>query len=396
MLLTFTGTFVAAFPVSCMPVLFKEISDDLNLSLVQLGTIWGMSSLAGLVVSIIGGVISDRFGPKNVLCVCSLLVGITGALRGLSNSFFMLAATMFLNALIRLVIPVTITKTVGQWFKGPKMGTVMGIAAMGMGFGLMLGPLISATVVSPLIGGWRHVMYLYGAVSALFGIFWFLVRARPYAGSITTTTKGNLSLKQSFVKLIRLKSLWMMALTMLFRQGGIIGVTGYLALYLRNKGWTNAAADGTLSIFYVISTILVVPLSVLSDRLGSRKMVLFPALLITVISTALIPLVPDSLIWLMVALTGICMDGFLAILSTMVLETKNVGYENSGLALGIVYTISQFGSLASPPLGNSFASKGAGLPFFFWAGLAAAAFVIFFFVHETGRKKPNVIQIISS
>jgi hypothetical protein len=80
----------------------------------------------------------------------------------------------------------------------------------------------------------------------------------------------------------------------------------------------------------------------------------------------------------------------------MVLETKNVGYENSGLALGIVYTISQFGSLASPPLGNSFASKGAGLPFFFWAGLAAAAFVIFFFVHETGRKKPNVIQIISS
>jgi len=70
-----------------MPVLFKEISQDLNLSLVQIGTIWGIASLAGLFVSIIAGVLGDRFGMKAIIAICAVLVGISGALRGLATSF---------------------------------------------------------------------------------------------------------------------------------------------------------------------------------------------------------------------------------------------------------------------------------------------------------------------
>src|SRR3989304_119530 len=139
-LLTGTGTFVAALPFSCMPVLFKEISEDLGLSLVQIGTIWGISSLAGGFVSLFPGLLSDRFGVKFILSLFCILVGVTGALRGLSNSFLTLAITVFLNGVVRLVVPVNVTKTVGMWFRGPKMGMAMGISAMGMGLGLTLGP----------------------------------------------------------------------------------------------------------------------------------------------------------------------------------------------------------------------------------------------------------------
>ena len=85
-LLTLTGTFVTAISMSSMPVLFKEISDDLGLDLVQIGFIWGIANLAGIFVSIIGGVISDRFELRRLLCVLSILVGITGAMRGLSGN----------------------------------------------------------------------------------------------------------------------------------------------------------------------------------------------------------------------------------------------------------------------------------------------------------------------
>jgi MFS family permease len=385
-LATITGTFVSAIPFSCMPVLFKEISDDLGLSLVQIGSIWGIASLAGIFVSIIAGVLSDKFGIKIILSVFCILVGVTGALRGLSESFFILALTVFLNGIARLVIPITVTKAIGVWFRGRNLGLAMGIGAMGMGFGLMLGPMISATVVSPSLGGWRNVMYLYGAVSALVGILWAIFGREPRRSDLLTSGSAGVPLRQPLLKLVRLKAIWFISLTMLFRVGALMGTTGYLPLFLRNQGWTEVAADGALAAFYGISTLCVVPLSYLSDRLGTRKMILYPALLITMFCIGLIPYVNDATVWVLLLLAGVFMDGFMSLMTTMLLETRGVGSDYSGIALGINFTIIHIGSVSSPPLGNSLAAINNGAPFLFWAALSAVAFVLLFFVKETGRK----------
>ena len=44
---TLTFALASSAPRMCMPVLFKEISEDLGLDLVQVGTVWGMNALAG-------------------------------------------------------------------------------------------------------------------------------------------------------------------------------------------------------------------------------------------------------------------------------------------------------------------------------------------------------------
>jgi len=386
-LATVTGTFVSAVPFSCMPVLFKEISDDLGLSLVQIGSIWGISSLAGIFVSIIAGVLSDKFGMKLILSVSCILVGVTGALRGLSDSFFVLAFTVFLNGVVRLVVPITVSKTIGVWFRGRNLGMAMGIGAMGMGLGLMLGPMISATILSPALGGWRNVMYLYGAVSALVGILWVFFGREPAAIASSASGSPTVPLRQVLAKLIRLKGLWFIGLTMLFRVGGLMGTTGYLPLYLRDKGWTVVSADGTLAAFYGISTLCVVPLAFLSDRLGSRKVILYPALVVTIFCIGLIPYVDGAAVWALMILAGIFMDGFMSIIVTILLETEGVGPAYSGIALGIVFTIVHIGSVSSPPLGNSLASISAGTPFLFWAALSVVALAVLFFVRETGKKR---------
>ena len=62
-----TCTFTVAMPSMCMPVLFDEISADLGLSLVQIGSIWGLLFLPGAFVGLIGGPLGDRFGAKPTL-----------------------------------------------------------------------------------------------------------------------------------------------------------------------------------------------------------------------------------------------------------------------------------------------------------------------------------------
>ena len=179
-LLSAIGTFVVAIQNSAMPVLFKEISEALNLDLVQIGTIWGINSLAGIFMSIIAGLLSDRFGVKLVLSVICIMSGITGALRGISNSYLMLLTTVFINGIFRMIVPITITQTVGIWFKGKNLGLAMGISAMGIALGLTLGPMISSTILSPLLGGWRNVIYFFGAIAVFMGILWILFGREPY------------------------------------------------------------------------------------------------------------------------------------------------------------------------------------------------------------------------
>jgi MFS family permease len=62
-----------------MPVLFDEIAADLHLSLVQVGLVWGIGALPGIVAGLLGGAIGDRFGPKRVLILGCMLSGFWAA-----------------------------------------------------------------------------------------------------------------------------------------------------------------------------------------------------------------------------------------------------------------------------------------------------------------------------
>ena len=82
-----TCTFTVAMQQICMTVLFKEISEDLGLSLVEIGVIWGIPALSGLLVVFTGGLLSDRYGAKRVIGIACLLAGVAGALRGIAGDF---------------------------------------------------------------------------------------------------------------------------------------------------------------------------------------------------------------------------------------------------------------------------------------------------------------------
>lgn len=379
-----TFTLVSGMPYACMPVLFAEIAADLNLSVVQLGSVWGMVGLASASVVMIGGILGDRFGIKIVLGLVCVLAALAGASRGLTSDFLGIAVTVFAYGLVRGLITPNIHKACGLWFEPRNLGTANSIVGLGMGIGLMLSPLISATVLSPWLGGWRQVMFFYGAGSLLVGLLWLLAGRMPSPVSTLAAGAETVSLKQAIARLLRLKKLWLLGLALMCRSSCIIGMVGYLPMYLAERGWDNASADGTLTALYGASTLLVVPVSLLSDRTRSRKPIMLAALVISTISIGLIPVVDGVAIWVMVLLAGMFIDTYVILSFTMVQEIREIEPQYYGAALGIVLTLAEFGNFVSPTVGNSLAAINAGLPLLFWAGLSLAALVILFFVRETG------------
>jgi len=388
-----THIFAVGMPRMCMPVLFSEISEELGLSLVQVGTVWGILSLSGLLTGLIGGLLGDRYGTKLTLAAACVMGGVFGGLRGLSNSFPGLIATMFLFGFSTATLSLNTHKAAGIWFPRHQLGIANGILSTGMGIGVTLGSLVSATVLSPLLGSWRNVLFLYGAISIAIGLLWSLSRSGPGLPRSGPTTH-QIPLRQSLSHVARIKDVWILALSQIFLNGCLQGTTGYLPLFLRGKGWTAAMADGALAAYSAAGMVGAIPISLLSDRLGSRKVVLIAAQLVTLIGVGLLAVVDGSMIWLVVITMGFFREALAAVMITLTMELEGVGEKYAGTALGLSSSVGRIGGLFSPPLGNSFASISAGLPFAFWSGLVAVSVALLSLIKEkTGWEKPALMNI---
>ena len=370
-----TNTLVMAVQSMCMPVLFKAISADLSLNLVQVGMVWGIVALPGIATSLFGGAAADRFGPKRVLVVGCFLTGLAGALRGLANDFPSLLGAMFLFGMISTFIPMVVLKACGLWFPRQQMGLASGVLSIGMAAGFLIGSLISATLLAPLLGGWRNVLFFYGILAMLMSIPWLFTRPAPAFSNQSKTELKPVSMKQSMAIVARLRNVWLFGLVFFGINGCVQGAIGYLPLYLNGLGWSETAAASASAVFYTTSLIFTLPIALWSDRLGSRRKVSLAAGLLITSGIGLLAIVQGGWIWAAVFIAGMAGDGFMAVTLTSVMETEGVGNTFAGAALGLVMVFSRLGILIAPSMGNSLAGISASLPFLLWSIMGGVGLV---------------------
>jgi len=375
-----THTLCVAMPVMCMPVLFNEISKDLGLGLVQVGTIWGIGFLPGIAMGMIGGGLGDRFGTKSVLRLLCILAGVGCAVRGLSSGFATLAAANLLFGFLFPAIPMNVHKTCGMWFESKQLGMANGVVSMGMALGFMATSMISATVMSPLVGGWSNVLFLYGAVSAAVGVAWHFSPSPSGTGESLAAGQERPSLREAVLHVLPVRNVWFLGVAIFGFGGCAQGMLGYLPLYLREMGWSGPAADNALATFHGVSMAAVIPIALMSDRSASRKQILIPAAIMMGVGTGLLSVAEGAAVWAAVILAGIVRDGFMAVFMTTIIETKGIGSIYAGTGIGLVMVFSGLSSMIAPPAGNSLASIHPGMPFLFWSGLAALGMVSLRFV----------------
>ena len=368
---------IVTMPNLSLPPMFAIISEELGLSLVEIGSVWGMVGFSGVFFAIIGGSIGDRLGVRRMLFIICLLSGLCGMLRAIATDFGSLLLISLLYGCAQGSVPVIIFKAIRQWFPRENLGMAIGIVSAGFASGLMLGPLLSTSVILPALGGWRQVLVLYGLLAIAISLLWLLLHP---AGRHAVGEDGGADAAGLVVGLraaARLRNLWLMGIGGLGVGACFSGFSGYLPTYLKTIGWAPLDADRALSLFFLASLICVVPFSTLSDRLGIRRGILVALTLLLGVGVGLLGLVAGTFILLVAVVTGASFDSVMALQQTSVMEVEGVDNSLSGSALGMVTTIRNLGIAFSPPLGNSLAAWGAGLPFLFWGACGVCAALMF-------------------
>jgi MFS family permease len=367
----------------CLPVLFKEISVDLNLSLVSLGTIWGMDPLAGMFVGLPAGLLVDRFGIKRTLSVICVLCGVFCALRGFSVNLLTMLASMFLFGGMTVMVAVIMPKVTVVWFEKRLVGLHYALFIIGSSLGSIAATMTSATVLSPLLGGWRNVLILFGLPTIIIGLLWFFTGKEPVKKEPQTIPASNIPFREALTKVIHNKEVWILSLIFLCFLGVNMGLSGYIPLYLRDIGWTAVEADGAFTAFNAANSAGMVPMTLLAIRLRANKGMLFFSMAALSVFLFLLPMVNGAAIWAVLIIGAFLRSGASAIINTLVLDIKGIGNTCGGTALGMLNSISMIGGVLAPPLGNSLAHFGPGMPFFLWAGMSVISLPLFLFLRRS-------------
>jgi nitrate/nitrite transporter NarK len=381
-----TGALALAVPSMSMSVLFQEISTDLNLSLVQVGLVWSIASLPGMVICLVAGAINDRFGPKRVMIVSTFLIAIAGASRGLATNFPTLLLGVLLFGFLGPLISTSSLKITGLWFPPRQLGLANGIFTMGFATGFFVSSLISASVMSVWLDGWRNVLFFYGVLAVMLCIPWIFTRPAPSTAGQATPALETIPMRQALAHVFKLKNVWLLGATLMFVGGAMQALNGYLPLYLRGQGWNGMYADGGLALFHLMSMLFVLPVALLSDRLKSRKTLLLGMTVIAILGVSLLSFANGPLVYVAIIMMGMVRDASMALIFAMVIETKGVGPLYAGSATGLVLLFLNFGGLYASPLGNRLASVSPSLPFIFWAGMTALGLLCLVFVKVPQRQ----------
>jgi predicted MFS family arabinose efflux permease len=381
---------VIGIPMSSMPVLFTEISKELNLNSVQVGSIWGIISFGSIFVTLIGGIVSDRLGYKRSIIILGVICGLAGASRGLSNGFTSILITTMVWGFIGSAMSPALSMIVSVFATKQRQVLAQALMATGGALGLAVGSMISATVLSPLLGGWRNVFFFLGAVAILSSLSWIFAVRHPTENQQTVQNQPT-SFRKAMGYLFRLKPFWIIALSFMAYQGCILGMQGYIAYFLEDHGWTTLSASGVLTVFNLVGAIFAVPIALHSDKMGSRKNYLAWAFITVIIGVGLLSVVHNELVWILVILAGIFGFVTLAIYLTLCIEILSKKAAYIGTAIGLILSISNIGRSVAPPIGNSLADLSSSIawPFIFWTVLGIAGAILLIFIKEPNHLKQS-------
>ena len=373
--------------LNVVPPLFPRISLELNLNYTQIGSIVGALALGMLLFSLIGGMIADRFGMKRVISIAMFFASILAGARGVATDYMTLWLSTFLMGVSYGFIIPNLTKGIAMWFGPDELGRANGILLIGVSIGGGLGFALGAPLAAK-IGGWRNVMFLCGGICLVLWVLWTIgAKEREYSGITAELMKLRPGPLEGLKKVFLVKEIWLLCLTEVFLIGNGMAIGGILPTYLVNKGMSENEPGVLIALNTMTSLIGMLVGPYFSDKIGLRKIFVWPFLLVSAITLPLLAILwgwPLYFIFLLGGFVGGCC---FPQLRSIVMELKEIGPVLSGSAFGALFTFNRIGGFIIPWLmGAVMTAFNASMGFYFLTLLAFIPPILVLFVRETGRR----------
>ncbi len=247
-----------------IPPLIGILVEVLNVSYARAGALMGLFIFPSIFLSIPGGMLTDRLGPRNVGVACLLSMTLGSAIVALSDSYASVALGRLVAGVGAAVLLVVAPKIVTSWFYDREIGLAMGVFNISM----PLGTILALNFMGPvaLRFNWHASIWVSFAVSvAALCLFLAFYRSKGAAGEVKSVQARLLSVAKQAGG-----STWLVGLSWGLFNAGLISFFTYAPDYFISRGESIARA-GLLASYPMWGSIVLAPIAGLFiDRLGHK------------------------------------------------------------------------------------------------------------------------------
>jgi MFS family permease len=257
----------------------------LGMDNTQAGFMASINLIGYLTLSVIGGALSARFGPRRVVVVGLIFVAAGMVITGISNSFLSAAAGRFISGLGSGAANVAVMGMWGAWFPTKKRGLASGIAVTGSSIALItVGPLVPQLLTVYGSGGWRICWYYFAATTFVIAALAFFFIRQP----VTTNPADRAAPSASKTGLdwglvYRSAPVWRLGIVYMANGFSyIIFITFFIKRLVGEGGYSRVDAGSLFMILGWASLFCGVAWGMVSDVIGRRRALITVYLIHTV------------------------------------------------------------------------------------------------------------------
>jgi len=250
-----------------------------HLSFLQKSILIAIPVLLGSLGRLPMGILADKYGGRLVFGLLLLFCLIPAIGASLTNSFASLVAWGFVVGFAGTSFSVGVGFT-SRWFRAEQQGTALGIYGMGnIGQSIAV---FGAPALVLVTGNWRIPFWVFGTLSAVFGIL-FLLLARN--APVKTEPK---TFREYFSIFRREPLAWVLSLFYFLTFGGFVALGIYLPTLLKDIfGLTPTDAGARVAGFVIFATLMRPVGGWLADRYGGALVLMLVFAMIAVMSLGL-------------------------------------------------------------------------------------------------------------
>ena len=384
--LLFAAQFVGNYGDNQLMAIPARIYAAFNLTDMQFSSLATAPMLPAIFLSIVIGLLVDRFGIPKIVGLWLIFAAAGFILRLFAQNYPVMLIAMALSGCGCMIVNANIAKLASALYPMDKVSKVVGILMAGSNAASAL-----AFATTSLIPSLR-VVFLIPAVASVAAAALWLIFANESLFTENRSEEEHEESGASIVSSLRLcfrsRSLWLAGLTLFLILGSSMVLTNFHVTALTTlKGYSEAMAGSFNSVLMIGAIIgsIVLPIFVTKKPTKAPLMVFIMLLISAATAYGMIAL-PAAGIYICSFVNGALRSGIIASLMMTPVLLKEIGPKNAGTAGGFIITLQLLGCVIVPtyivvPLG------GGSLTLYFILAsvcMLLAAFVCLLFMKTCG------------
>lgn len=276
-----------------VPTVLGQIVESFEVSHAQAGLLMSLFALPGIVLSIPGGVLLDRYGTKVVGGITFGVMVAGSFVVAVSSSFPLMLVARLVSGCGAMVLIITASQNVARWFSGKELGLAMGAFNTAMPFGTILSFNTFSRIGS--IYGWR-VPLMIAALFALLSFLTFVSLTKP----ATRDQKEGMSSRGFGPAFAHLKgvpvAVWFLGFAWLWYNAATLSFTTFAMDYYKLLG-ISVGLSGILASSTMLGSLVLSPfIGLHAQKKGWNVQYIVAGGIVLALGFSLMPLLRNQLI----------------------------------------------------------------------------------------------------